>query len=642
MPPHVSSSTRRSAAPSIAGPKTRASPAALSASLAAAQVGEYLGVPGSIAPSAIASQLPMGKPSRPGSAAAAAKRAIAYAPGQREPSPLASTSLPPLHAPSMLTTLHTEDVAGHPPSVTELDEEKSPVGNEAAAPTEAASEASADGTAADADTEAAPPTAMQETGTASTELAATAAASAPSAVAPAPVPAPVLPAPPATPVRSSAPASTGFWSELVSGSIGRALGIQVSGALAEETGGATGSAAPSTPSAQRTSVFSLFSPPAANAASSAATPTAAPASTSHTRSSSFTGVLQSLSGLATMAAYSGEYATTEEVSAALRDITGLEESSGASDDEAAEVEMALEAAKASASAAAEDPIQKQDSSKSTIDSSESSGSIGTQSSARTPVTPPPLPPVPAPAPAPQDLGRTPPAYLPPGMLARFPRLTIDAARESCPECNHVLSFADIRKGWTSSEHDYTTACPYCAPPPAASGSGAAASTAAKGVNASALSRRRRFVARFSVTCEASDWRGSSSLGPNAILFVEFLPYPVLLKELQSTLSSTTLFGPHLHRRAPVVFFNLLLDFVDSQLPTDFLEHLCEKLPPGAELGQQPSSSGQRERRSSASSLSATTTTRAASSSPVSVSSPISSAPTVTTAPQSNVAEAVIV
>lgn len=42
----------------------------------------------------------------------------------------------------------------------------------------------------------------------------------------------------------------------------------------------------------------------------------------------------------------------------------------------------------------------------------------------------------------------------------------------------------------------------------------------------------RFVARFSVTSDSSAWRGSAGSGPGALLYCEYLPPAVMVKELQ--------------------------------------------------------------------------------------------------------------
>jgi hypothetical protein len=137
------------------------------------------------------------------------------------------------------------------------------------------------------------------------------------------------------------------------------------------------------------------------------------------------------------------------------------------------------------------------------------------------------------------------------LLRVLPRLVLDTLRETCPECGRKLTDTDIRSGWTSSLHNYTTTCPYC--PPAV---------------------RPRFVARFSVTCDLPTWRGTVSNGPGALLFVEYLPPAVLVKELQSSIVNGQ-FGRHLLARRPVIFMNLLLWFGDFQLPMEMLVYLCE-------------------------------------------------------------------
>ena len=56
------------------------------------------------------------------------------------------------------------------------------------------------------------------------------------------------------------------------------------------------------------------------------------------------------------------------------------------------------------------------------------------------------------------------------------------------------------------------------------------------------------------------------------LFCEFLPPPVLLKELQSAILSGQL-KPGLASGSPTLFWNLMLWFLSYNLPCDFLSYL---------------------------------------------------------------------
>ena len=152
------------------------------------------------------------------------------------------------------------------------------------------------------------------------------------------------------------------------------------------------------------------------------------------------------------------------------------------------------------------------------------------------------------------------------LTQRFPQLLLDTLRETCPACGTTLSDAQVRRGWrepaAARASDWTTCCP--APACAAAAGGSTA----------------RFVARFSVTCGARDWRGSGgAMGPGAPLLCEFMPPRTLLAALAAALAAGHV-GPHLRLRAPALFWNLLLSAVSMNLPAECFAFLAREAEEG--------------------------------------------------------------
>lgn len=169
----------------------------------------------------------------------------------------------------------------------------------------------------------------------------------------------------------------------------------------------------------------------------------------------------------------------------------------------------------------------------------------------------------------------------PRLRALFPRLAIDCDRETCPYCGHRMSAEDVRAGWTGDAQDNTTVCAVCAAPPPP---GSPARVA------------KRFVARFSVSCDAKGWVGSGggSPGPGNVLLVEHVHPAVLIKELQAVLGHGK-FGPGLRGAAPAVFWGLIAAFGSmpgGPLPADILDRLAGLEAPAApEVPRSPALAG---------------------------------------------------
>lgn len=176
----------------------------------------------------------------------------------------------------------------------------------------------------------------------------------------------------------------------------------------------------------------------------------------------------------------------------------------------------------------------------------------------------------------------------PSLAFRFPDLTLNTMREKCADCGEALTDEVLRRGWNrggaASANDYTTVHAGCTRAGGAGGGSGpgtpAAGGGASGLGASSTSTGRfrgmiqdtaprRFVPRFTVSSSAKTWRGTMARGPNALLFCEYLPPAVLVKELYAVVLNGQL-GSTLRVRAPALFWNLVMWFLSFALP---LEHL---------------------------------------------------------------------
>lgn len=169
---------------------------------------------------------------------------------------------------------------------------------------------------------------------------------------------------------------------------------------------------------------------------------------------------------------------------------------------------------------------------------------------------------------------------------RFPDLTINLLRETCPHCEKALTDAEIRASWSEDENDYTTECPSCgnhllgAHPTERPSSLIVAG--AKGKAASMpVSVSGRFVARFSVSSSGIKWKGSMTKGPGSSLFCEYLSPACLVKELQTAVLNEK-FNAQLRVRAPTLYWNLLVWFTMFALPFEMLSFLASEESPEKE------------------------------------------------------------
>ena len=108
-----------------------------------------------------------------------------------------------------------------------------------------------------------------------------------------------------------------------------------------------------------------------------------------------------------------------------------------------------------------------------------------------------------------DIVRSPAGFGP--LLPRFPGLAIDTTAQVCPEptCAQVLSDSDIQSGWMKNPSEYTTVCPYCNAREVAERHGALLRVSLDNFDTPDLFVATRFVPRFSITCAAPDWEGST-------------------------------------------------------------------------------------------------------------------------------------
>lgn len=184
----------------------------------------------------------------------------------------------------------------------------------------------------------------------------------------------------------------------------------------------------------------------------------------------------------------------------------------------------------------------------------------------------------------------------------FPNLALDVDSETCPQCNSRLSAAEIQSGWLPDPNNYTTSCPLCETAREAKikeqQRAIQQHQQQQGMNhlldfksldlsgvdrdrrSSVISRPippppvRRFVARFSVHCTASDWIGST--GPGTPLWCEYLSPWVLRKEIQTILLNDgidSILSAAFRKSSAAsstIFWNLILWYRDFALPVAFL------------------------------------------------------------------------
>jgi hypothetical protein len=93
---------------------------------------------------------------------------------------------------------------------------------------------------------------------------------------------------------------------------------------------------------------------------------------------------------------------------------------------------------------------------------------------------------------------------------------------------------------------------------------------------------KRFVPRFTVSSSSRLWKGSAGTsGPGSLLYCEYLPPAVLVKELYAVVTHGQ-FGPTLRVRAPTLFWNLTLWFLSFALPLEHVTFLAREGTPEGE------------------------------------------------------------
>jgi len=129
----------------------------------------------------------------------------------------------------------------------------------------------------------------------------------------------------------------------------------------------------------------------------------------------------------------------------------------------------------------------------------------------------------------------------------YPDITIETDNETCPQCTTNLTEDDIRNGWTSDVHDYTTTCHHC---------------------------KFKFVARFSVTSTSPTFVGSR--GPTSPLYCEFLSPWILQKELAKVMDESedavSFLRPNWRKdtQHATLWWNMIVAFMGHRLPISFL------------------------------------------------------------------------
>jgi hypothetical protein len=130
----------------------------------------------------------------------------------------------------------------------------------------------------------------------------------------------------------------------------------------------------------------------------------------------------------------------------------------------------------------------------------------------------------------------------------YPGIVMDTENDACPKCAKTLSEDQIITGWVPcASNDYETMCPSC---------------------------KHKFVPKFSITCNSSDFEGSQ--GKGSPLYCDYLSPWVLLREMKGILSKAgieTVLDERFRSGSganATLWWNMVITFRRYKLPYIFL------------------------------------------------------------------------